>query len=197
MSNIYQTEASLTKDVSGNTIGIITKLAGAVDNSIIKLYLNNPDFRKFEINFIPTLNIELRVYKSYNAFIFEAQKNISPLKKGETIVFYFEDGTYFEKKFTTGRIDNGKFVKNLCSISNIQFLQLIETKLSHIKIRGGLEITYDFINIKNNQYSNVSEGRELFRIICERLAGIKRLIINPESFKEQPINSNGENQFLL
>lgn len=158
MADILNTETSIIKDLYGNPKAKITRLSGGVGVSEIILYFTLEAFRKFPINLIPKLKIEFIVDKRLNMLSFTTSKDISPLKKGETVVFHFEDNTYFQQKFNFGRSQYGNEVKNYLFITDLELWHLTQVRLSHILMNSALERTYDFINIPNAQYSNEIEG---------------------------------------
>lgn len=178
MGNIYKTEASITNDIMGRDRGIITMLSGAIDNSKINMYLTLDDFRKFPLNLIPKAKIEIEVTSDVNILKVTTSKDVSPLKKGETIIFLFDDGCYFNSRFETGRIPFGREVLNFVLLTNLQLWELTRKRLVQIKICSALEMVYDFIDKPNEQYENENDGQILLQLACNNLVGIKKVLLN-------------------
>jgi hypothetical protein len=124
MRNIFDTEASVVKELS-NEVGKITKLAGQTGNGEIKFYLALDDWKKFSIDFLPTLSIEFKIDKNSNFIIVNStNKDISPLKKGDLFSIYFEDESFIEKKFEVGRIQSGKNVMNIILLNDLELVKI-------------------------------------------------------------------------
>ena len=176
--NIFDTEASVVKELS-NEVGKITKLAGQTGNGEIKFYLALDDWKKISIDFLPTLSIEFKIDKNSNFIIVNSSnKDISPLKKGDLFSIYFEDESFIEKKFEVGRIQSGKNVMNIVLLNDLELVKLSQSTLSHVETFSGLKIPYEFTENENKQYSNSSEGKKLFQIICEKIVGLKSILSN-------------------
>lgn len=177
MDKIYKTDASITKDILGQDRGTITMLAGAIDNSKIEMYLTLDAFRKFTLNLIPKAKLEFEVTSDINILKVTTDKDISPLKKGDTITFLFEDGCYFKSRFEHGRIPYGREVLNIVQISNLQLWELTQKRVIKIKLNSALEMVYDFIDKPNEQYENENEGQLLLQLVCNNLVGIKKILL--------------------
>jgi len=178
VKNIFDIEASIVHKLS-KEVGKITKLSGRIGNGEIKLFLALDDWKKFSIDFLPSLSIEFEVDKDSNLIILNSSnKEISPLKKGDLFRIYFEDESFIEKKFEVGRIQSGKNVKNIIFLNDVELTRLSHNTISHIETFSGLKIPYEFTEIENKQYSNSTEGKKLFQIICEKIIGIKSLLTN-------------------
>lgn len=176
--NILDTEASIVQELS-NEVGKITKLAGQIGNGEIKFYLALDDWKKISIDFLPTLSIEFKIDKNSNFIVVNSSnKDISPLKKGDLFSIYFEDESYIEKKFEVGRIQSGKNVINIILLNDLELGKLSQNTLSHIETFSGLKIPYEFTENENKQYSNSSEGKKIFQIICEKIMEIKLILID-------------------
>ena len=202
--NIFDTEASVVKELS-NEVGKITKLAGQTGNGEIKFYLALDDWKKISIDFLPTLSIEFKIDKNSNFIIVNSSnKDISPLKKGDLFSIYFEDESFIEKKFEVGRIQSGKNVMNIVLLNDLELVKLSQSTLSHVETFSGLKIPYEFTENNNKQYSNSSEGKKLFQIICEKIVGLKSILSNSnKNFNSSqktvvaPLISSIENERLI
>lgn len=178
IENIYNTEASIITENS-KEVGKITKLSGQFGQSEIHLYLALEDWQKFPINLIPTLSIEFKVTKETNILIVcSTNKEITPLKKGDVFSIIFEDESFLEKKFLGGRIQSGKNVKNLMILSDLELISLTQNFVKRIETFSGLKMPYEFTKLENKQYPNPTDGKRLFKIMSERITGIKLLLRN-------------------
>jgi hypothetical protein len=200
MRNIFDTEASVVKELS-NEVGKITKLAGQTGNGEIKFYLALDDWKKFSIDFLPTLSIEFKIDKNSNFIIVNStNKDISPLKKGDLFSIYFEDESFIEKKFEVGRIQSGKNVMNIILLNDLELVKISQSTLSHVETFSGLKIPYEFTENENKQYSNSSEGKKLFQIVCEKILGLKSILSNKNSSQKTvvaPLISSIESERLI
>ena len=200
--NIFDTEASVVKELS-NEVGKITKLAGQTGNGEIKFYLALDDWKKISIDFLPTLSIEFKIDKNSNFIIVNSSnKDISPLKKGDLFSIYFEDESFIEKKFEVGRIQSGKNVMNIILLNDLELVKLSQSTLSHVETFSGLKIPYEFTENENKQYSNSSEAKKLFQIICEKIVGIKSILSKSNKNSSQktvvtPLISSIESERLI
>jgi hypothetical protein len=176
--NIFETEATIVHEQS-KEVGKITKLAGDFENTEIKLFLAHEGWEKISIDFLPTLSIKFEVDNESNFVkINSSNKVISPIKKGDSLTIYFEDGSFIERKFEAGRIQSGKNVSNLIVLNDLDLIILSQNKISHFETFSGLKFEYRFTEIENIQYSKSSEGKELFQIICKKIMDVKILLKN-------------------
>jgi hypothetical protein len=178
LRNIFDTEASIVQELS-KEVGKITKLAGQIGNGEIKFYLALDEWKIISIDFLPTLSIEFKIDKNSNFIIVNSSnKDISPLKKGDLFSIYFEDESFIEKKFEVGRVQSGKNVTNIILLNDFELVKLSQSTLSHLETFSGLKIPYEFTENENKQYSNSSQGKKLFQIICEKIVGLKSILSN-------------------
>ena len=118
------------------------------------------------------MSIEFKIDKNSNFIIVNSSnKDISPLKKGDLFSIYFEDESFIEKKFEVGRIQSGKNVMNIILLNDLELVKISQSTLSHVETFSGLKIPYEFTENENKQYSNSSEGKKLFQIVCEKILG--------------------------
>lgn len=182
--DILQTEASIVTEF-GKECGKITKISGAVDHSDIKLYLSLEDWKRFPIHLIPSLSIALKVdVKSNFLIVTSSNKDISPLKKGDTLTIYLDDNSIIEKKLLVGRTISGKIVTNIIILRDLELIQLSQALVNSLVMKSEIQMPYEFTNVSNNQYSNTLQGKELFKIISERIISVKKLLINKSTDNE-------------
>lgn len=175
-NKIFDTEATIVDELN-NEIGKITKLSGQIGQSEIKLFLALEDWKKFSLEVIPTLSIEIKVNKNLSFLIItSSNKDISPLKKGDLFTIYFNDESYIQKKFENGRNQFGKNVVNYIFFSDLELISLYQNTVKFVETFSGLKIPYEFTDIKNHQYSNSLEGQKLFQIMCIRITGVKLIL---------------------
>lgn len=189
--DILQTEASVITE-SGKEYGKITKLSGAIGGREIKLYLALEEWKHFPIDLLPTIAITFKVDAKSNFLIINSShKDISPLKKGDTFTIYFDDNSFIEKQFIIGRTLSGKVVTNIIVLSDLELIQLSQVLINNIVTESAIKMPYQFIDVSNSQYSSTVEGKKLFKIICERIIGVKELLLkkNGENDPDFPTDS--------
>ena len=180
-SKIYDTEASIVKEFY-KEVGKITKLSGKIGNDYIKLFIASDDWKKLPLNLLPSLEIKFKVDDTLNYInVRSSNKNVSGLKKGDLLTICFEDGSFIEKKFEVGRIPDGKFVENIILLTDAELNILSKNTLSSIETFSTLRIAYEFTEIKNEQYTSSEEGKQLFKIVCEKLLEINLTLKKPSS----------------
>lgn len=181
VSKIYDTEASVVQKLS-KEVGKIIKLSGKIGNGELKLFIASADWKKLPVNLLPTLSIEFELDNKYNFIIIRSSnKNVSGLKKGDSLKICFEDGNFIEKKFGVDRSLNGISVHNIISLTDLELKTLSENIVSGIETFSVLRIPYEFTEVTNEQYANSAEGKQLFKIICEKLVDINLSLKNTNS----------------
>lgn len=186
ISKIYDTEAEIKQNLS-REVGKITKLSGKIGNGELKLYIASADWKKLPLSFLPTLSFEFELDNKYNfVIVHSSNKTIASLKKGDSLKICFEDGNFIEKKFGAGRNLNGKSVHNIISLTDLELKTLSENIVKGIENIGVLKIPYEFTEINNEQYANSAEGKQLLKIICQKLVEIKMNLKNNDSGQPLP-----------
>lgn len=176
VSKIYDTEAEIKQNLS-REVGIITKLSGKIGNGELKLYIASADWKKLPLSFLPTLSFEFELDNKYNFIIVRSSnKNISGLKKLDSLKICFEDGNFIEKKFGVDRSLKGNNVHNVISLTDLELKTLSENKVSGVETFSGLRIPYEFTENENEQYANAEEGKQLFKIVCGKLVEINLIL---------------------
>ncbi len=195
VSKIYDTEASVVQHLSRD-VGKITKLSGKIGSGELKLFIALPDWKKLPLNFLPTLSFEFELDNKYNLLIVHSSnKTIASLKKGDSLKISFEDGNFIEKKFGAGRNLNGTSVNNVIFLTALELKTLSENLVSGIENISVLRIPYEFTEVNNEQYANSAEGKQLLKIICEKLVEVNQTLkktINNHSLLQSSIEDNNE-----
>ena len=158
-------------------VGEISELSVNITKSGVKLFLDIQDWEKKSLD---CLSIEFEFDKDYNFIIVNSlNEDISPLKQGNLFTFYFEDGSFIEKKFGVGRIHTGKNIRNIVCLTDIELAKLGQNTLSHIETFSGLKIRYEFSEINiNKQNLNNLKVKKLFKIISQTINEVKLILIN-------------------
>src|SRR5690606_12909813 len=81
-----------------------------------------------------------------------------------------------EKKFGAGRNLNGKSVNNVIFLTALELKTLSENLVSSIENISVLRIPYEFTEVTNEQYANSAEGKQLFKIVCEKFVEINLIL---------------------
>ena len=176
VSKIHDTEASIVQHLS-REVGKITKLSGKIGSGELKLFIASDDWKKLPLSFLPTLSFEFELDNKYNFIIVRSSnKNISGLKKLDSLKICFEDGNFIEKKFGVDRSLKGNNVHNVISLTDLELKTLSENKVSGVETFSGLRIPYEFTENENEQYASAEEGKQLFKIVCEKLVEINLIL---------------------
>jgi len=180
MIDIENTEASIVPGIIGKHCGKITKLAGMLGEDKLKLYITSEEYNKLPLVLIPYLSFGLSVDVSYNHFAADCNNLTTPIKKGDSIIFCFEDKTMMKIVFPTGGLSSSGVRKNFAIISDLELSYLWSNKVEKVKVqnnKNGISLNFEFASQGNDQYENIEQGKRLLQIMAKRLVGAKSLLL--------------------
>jgi hypothetical protein len=185
MIDILDTEAMVIKDpYSMKDKAVISKLAGSIGEDCLKVYplitttINGTVFSSDHTSYF---GFTYLIHRDHNFLDISSTIKEFPLRQGDNVFFHFEDASNIKCEFGTSGFKVGKQRHAYAIINNLQLQQFATYLVTQIDVhnnRSGMKVSCDFAhNTPNYQYASLVDGQRLFKIMSERIAGAKMLLI--------------------
>lgn len=161
----------------------ICKLSGEVGRCFMRLYSQH-HLGHLGLTFEAYYS---QLHLSYHIGLSSSIKE-SRLLKGDGVVFHFEDGSYINGRFTTGKHDMDGEAHNSIMLDNAQVHQFLDCPLSHISLLS--KKTNNSIDCQltahgsNVHYNSKGQGQKLIHIMLQRVIGAAMLMTGKNEVNE-------------
>lgn len=178
-TRIHETEAGIVNIGLGacsSTEARITKLAGDMSETFVRLYypfsnMPVPDY----------LGITFEASARYNILRLKSTFKDFKLNKGDIVVLGFEDGTTMEETFSSSKSEYASNDRrNFIFLSDPSLLHFCKSELKAVRLinKKGLQVDLTFFSgLHNRQYMTETDGRDLVKIIAEKIIYGKALLM--------------------
>lgn len=185
-SKIFDTEASIIRELASSNSGIITKLAGNYTREGVRFYATVKEYEHQSHQIKPFITLIPRVESYNNSLYLITNFILAPFRKNDTIDLIFEDNTRISFSFTQSSFSSLDGKLNIVMVKNSQLQHMIESRIEKIMVinkKEGISVFMEFLAC--DQYETKEDGQLLFQIACNRVAALKQSLSSNVGFNER------------